>query len=190
MIKRDRSYLLLCSSSFLWGCQLTCHAVLLTEGGGGRVGGRAFDPDDRCYKCGERGHYAYDCRRYTGGSSSRRRSRSRSYERRRRSRSRSDSPRRRSRSPYRRSRSRSVLKTSCIPAEAATSLPVLRRPFVRSEHAGVCSCFQIAIALFPLTLKEQVSGRHMCASFQHMKRDRLHAACNVITVERDYSTIA
>lgn len=23
---------------------------------------RAFDPDDRCYECGQRGHYAYDCR--------------------------------------------------------------------------------------------------------------------------------
>ncbi|ESO12202.1 hypothetical protein HELRODRAFT_63593 [Helobdella robusta] len=24
-------------------------------------GRRAFNPDDRCYECGERGHYAYDC---------------------------------------------------------------------------------------------------------------------------------
>ena len=23
--------------------------------------GRRFNPDDRCYECGERGHYAYDC---------------------------------------------------------------------------------------------------------------------------------
>ena len=23
---------------------------------------RAFNPDDRCYNCGGRGHYAYDCR--------------------------------------------------------------------------------------------------------------------------------
>lgn len=22
---------------------------------------RAFDPEDRCYECGQRGHYAYDC---------------------------------------------------------------------------------------------------------------------------------
>lgn len=39
---------------------------------------RAFNPDDRCYECGERGHYAYDCsrnRRGGGGSSSRRKSR-------------------------------------------------------------------------------------------------------------------
>ncbi|KAI4902219.1 hypothetical protein NFI96_025315 [Prochilodus magdalenae] len=33
---------------------------------------RPFDPNDRCYECGEKGHYAYDCHRY----SRRRRSRS------------------------------------------------------------------------------------------------------------------
>ncbi|KAL1006181.1 hypothetical protein UPYG_G00068920 [Umbra pygmaea] len=26
---------------------------------------RAFDPNDKCYECGERGHYAYDCHRYS-----------------------------------------------------------------------------------------------------------------------------
>ncbi|TTA54963.1 Serine/arginine-rich splicing factor 7 [Bagarius yarrelli] len=26
---------------------------------------RPFDPNDRCYECGERGHYAYDCHRYS-----------------------------------------------------------------------------------------------------------------------------
>ncbi|XP_055899877.1 serine/arginine-rich splicing factor 7-like isoform X2 [Biomphalaria glabrata] len=38
---------------------------------------RAFNPDDRCYECGERGHYAYDCSRNRrgGGGSSRRKSR-------------------------------------------------------------------------------------------------------------------
>ncbi|KAH3888819.1 serine/arginine-rich splicing factor 7-like isoform X2 [Dreissena polymorpha] len=58
------------------------------RGGGGR---RPFHPEDRCYECGETGHYAYDCPRHrrSGG---------------RRSRSRSRSPRRRS---YSRSRSRS-----------------------------------------------------------------------------------
>jgi len=39
-------------------------------------GRRAFNPDDRCYECGERGHYAYDCSRsrkgYGESSSSRR----------------------------------------------------------------------------------------------------------------------
>lgn len=44
-------------------------------GGGGRSGrerGRAFDPNDRCYQCGERGHYAYDCRGSRSGGSRRR----------------------------------------------------------------------------------------------------------------------
>uniref|UniRef100_A0A094ZN73 Serine/arginine-rich splicing factor 7 n=1 Tax=Schistosoma haematobium TaxID=6185 RepID=A0A094ZN73_SCHHA len=41
--------------------------------GGGRDNGvgsrrmKPFDPTDRCYECGERGHYAYDCRRRSGG---------------------------------------------------------------------------------------------------------------------------
>ncbi|KAF7652580.1 hypothetical protein LDENG_00095160 [Lucifuga dentata] len=34
---------------------------------------RPFDPSDKCYECGEKGHYAYDCHRY----SRRRRSRCR-----------------------------------------------------------------------------------------------------------------
>ncbi|KAJ1083294.1 hypothetical protein NDU88_003453 [Pleurodeles waltl] len=85
----------------------------------GRVPGRSsFNPSDRCYDCGERGHYAYDCdrlggrRRSRSRSGGRRRSRSRSRSRGRRS---SPSPRRRTRSPSprrprssaRRSRSRS-----------------------------------------------------------------------------------
>ncbi|XP_042247468.1 serine/arginine-rich splicing factor 7-like isoform X2 [Thunnus albacares] len=48
---------------------------------------RPFDPDDKCYECGEKGHYAYDCHRYSRRS---RRSRSRSSPRR----SRSATPRR------------------------------------------------------------------------------------------------
>lgn len=34
--------------------------------------GRPFHPDDRCYQCGERGHYARDCKRYRRGGRSRR----------------------------------------------------------------------------------------------------------------------
>uniref|UniRef100_A0A8C4E3X3 CCHC-type domain-containing protein n=1 Tax=Dicentrarchus labrax TaxID=13489 RepID=A0A8C4E3X3_DICLA len=29
---------------------------------------RPFDPNDKCYECGEKGHYAYDCHRYSRGS--------------------------------------------------------------------------------------------------------------------------
>lgn len=36
-----------------------------------RSRGRPFHPDDRCYECGDRGHYARDCRKH--GRSSRRR---------------------------------------------------------------------------------------------------------------------
>lgn len=33
------------------------------RGGGDRAGGRAFHPEDKCYECGDRGHYARDCTR-------------------------------------------------------------------------------------------------------------------------------
>jgi len=80
---------------------------------------RPYSSDDRCYECGERGHYASDCHKGGGGRRRRSRSRSRddrrgSYSRRRsysRSRSRSRSPvkKRVSKSISRsRSRSRSV----------------------------------------------------------------------------------
>ncbi|XP_047220943.1 serine/arginine-rich splicing factor 7-like [Girardinichthys multiradiatus] len=66
---------------------------------------RPFDPDDKCYECGQKGHYAYDCHRYgRRGNRSRSRSRGRRYSR---SRSRSRSRGRRSRSSPRRSRSSS-----------------------------------------------------------------------------------
>ncbi|EPQ05635.1 Serine/arginine-rich splicing factor 7 [Myotis brandtii] len=55
-----------------------------------------FDPNDRCYECGEKGHYAYDCHRYS---------------RRRRSRSRSASPRRSRSVSLRRSRSASLRRS-------------------------------------------------------------------------------
>ncbi|KAM9363230.1 serine/arginine-rich splicing factor 7 isoform 2-T2 [Symphorus nematophorus] len=64
---------------------------------------RPFDPNDKCYECGEKGHYAYDCHRYSRRHGRRSRSRSRF-----RSRSRSRSHGRhysRSRSRGRRSRS-------------------------------------------------------------------------------------
>jgi len=38
---------------------------------------RQFDPSDRCYECGERGHYAYDCRNRGSGGGRHYRSRSR-----------------------------------------------------------------------------------------------------------------
>lgn len=57
----------------------------------GTKGGRPFHPEDKCYECGGRGHYARDCRRYGRRRRSRSRSRSRSYSRDQRTRSRSGS---------------------------------------------------------------------------------------------------
>lgn len=39
----------------------------------GGSGGRSFHPDDKCYDCGERGHYARDCSRHKPGGGGRRR---------------------------------------------------------------------------------------------------------------------
>uniref|UniRef100_A0A3Q4MF47 Serine and arginine rich splicing factor 7a n=1 Tax=Neolamprologus brichardi TaxID=32507 RepID=A0A3Q4MF47_NEOBR len=57
----------------------------LSRKGRGRPSRRQFDPNDRCYQCGDRGHYAYDCYRFSkrgrrsrGRSVSRSRSRSQS----------------------------------------------------------------------------------------------------------------
>lgn len=65
---------------------------------GGKGGRGGFNPDDRCYECGGRGHYARDCTK-SGKGKGRKRSRSRSP------RSRSRELRTRSKS-YSRSRSR------------------------------------------------------------------------------------
>ncbi|KAF5892482.1 serine/arginine-rich splicing factor 7 [Clarias magur] len=108
---------------------------------------RPFDPNDRCYECGEKGHYAYDCHRYSrrrrsrsgrsrsrshsrsrGRRYSRSHSRSRSRDRRSRSfsprRSRSGSPRRsRSGTPKRsRSRSRSKSRSASRPRSRSGSV--------------------------------------------------------------------
>lgn len=62
--------------------------------------GKKFDPDDRCFKCGNKGHYAYDCTGSSiGGGGGRYPSR--------RDQSRSRSPVRRNRGLRSRSRSRS-----------------------------------------------------------------------------------
>uniref|UniRef100_A0A3B4BEZ9 Uncharacterized protein n=1 Tax=Periophthalmus magnuspinnatus TaxID=409849 RepID=A0A3B4BEZ9_9GOBI len=51
----------------------------LSRKGRGRPSRRQFDPNDRCYQCGDRGHYAYDCYRFSkrggGGGGGGRRSR-------------------------------------------------------------------------------------------------------------------
>ncbi|XP_052448594.1 serine and arginine rich splicing factor 7a isoform X2 [Carassius gibelio] len=92
----------------------------------GRPSRRQFDPNDRCYQCGESGHYAYDCYRFSKRRSRRSRStsRSRSRSRGRRYRSRSRSNERRSGSPGR-SRSRTPVRRSRSPVRRSKS-PVRR----------------------------------------------------------------
>uniref|UniRef100_A0A8C1N1C5 Serine and arginine rich splicing factor 7a n=1 Tax=Cyprinus carpio TaxID=7962 RepID=A0A8C1N1C5_CYPCA len=124
----------------------------------GRPSRRQFDPNDRCYQCGECGHYAYDCyrfnkrrsRRSRSGSRSRSRSRGRRYRSRSRSnerkyrspsyskrRSRSGSPARsRSRTPVR--RSRSPVRRSKSPVRRSRSrTPVRRDSCSRSRSRSV-----------------------------------------------------
>uniref|UniRef100_A0A8C6S355 CCHC-type domain-containing protein n=1 Tax=Neogobius melanostomus TaxID=47308 RepID=A0A8C6S355_9GOBI len=48
----------------------------LSRKGRGRPSRRQFDPNDRCYQCGDRGHYAYDSPRRRSASRSRSRSQS------------------------------------------------------------------------------------------------------------------
>ncbi|KAM4770963.1 serine/arginine-rich splicing factor 7 [Rhinophrynus dorsalis] len=95
---------------------------------------RPFDPSDRCYECGEKGHYAYDCQRYSRrrrGSRSRSRSHSRSRGRRySRSRSRSRGRRSRSASP-RRSRSASPRRSRSGTPRRSRS-PSVKRSRTRS----------------------------------------------------------
>ncbi|CAL8363040.1 unnamed protein product [Merluccius merluccius] len=109
----------------------------MSRKGRGRPSRRHFDPNDRCYQCGDRGHYAYDCYRFNkrgGGRRSRSRSRSRSRGRRYHSRSRSRSNERgRRRSPsYSKRRSRSG-----SPARSNKSrTPVRSRSRSRSRSAS------------------------------------------------------
>ncbi|XP_005864789.1 PREDICTED: serine/arginine-rich splicing factor 7 isoform X3 [Myotis brandtii] len=83
-----------------------------------------FDPNDRCYECGEKGHYAYDCHRYSRRRRSRSRSRSHSRSRGRRySRSRSRS---RSKSRARRSRSASPRRSRSVSLRRSRSASLRR----------------------------------------------------------------
>uniref|UniRef100_A0A8C1P3V4 Serine and arginine rich splicing factor 7a n=1 Tax=Cyprinus carpio TaxID=7962 RepID=A0A8C1P3V4_CYPCA len=94
----------------------------------GRPSRRQFDPNDRCYQCGESGHYAYDCYRFSKRRSRRSRSTSRS-------RSRSRGRRYRSRS---RSNERQVLSLSGSPARSRSRTPVRRsRSPVRRSKSPV-----------------------------------------------------
>uniref|UniRef100_K7FAA6 Serine/arginine-rich splicing factor 7 n=1 Tax=Pelodiscus sinensis TaxID=13735 RepID=K7FAA6_PELSI len=92
---------------------------------------RPFDPNDRCYECGEKGHYAYDCHRYSRRRRSRSRSRSHSRSRGRRySRSRSRSRGRRSRSAsLRRSRSVSPRRSRSASPRRSRSRSLKRSSF-------------------------------------------------------------
>ncbi|XP_044058276.1 serine and arginine rich splicing factor 7a isoform X2 [Siniperca chuatsi] len=116
----------------------------LSRKGRGRPSRRQFDPNDRCYQCGDRGHYAYDCYRFSkrgggGGrrsrsrshSRSRSRSRSRGHRYRSRSRSRSHSRSRRRSPSYSRRRSRSG-----SPARSKSRTPVRSRSRSRSRSGS------------------------------------------------------
>ncbi|XP_034044376.1 serine/arginine-rich splicing factor 7-like isoform X2 [Thalassophryne amazonica] len=92
---------------------------------------RPFDPNDKCYECGEKGHYAYDCHRYSRRRRSRSRSRSRSHGR-HYSRSRSHS-----RSRGRRSRSFSPRHSQSVsPRRSRSATPRRSRSRSRSWSRG------------------------------------------------------
>ncbi|XP_074497222.1 serine and arginine rich splicing factor 7a [Sebastes fasciatus] len=113
----------------------------MSRKGRGRPSRRQFDPQDRCYQCGDRGHYAYDCYRFSkrGGrrsrsrshSRSRSRSRSRGHRYRSRSRSRSNSRSRRRSPSYSRRRSRSGSQ-----ARSKSRTPVRSRSRSRSRSGS------------------------------------------------------
>ncbi|EDL38504.1 mCG17902, isoform CRA_c [Mus musculus] len=96
---------------------------------------RPFDPNDRCYECGEKGHYAYDCHRYSRRRRSRSRSRSHSRSRGRRySRSRSRSRGRRSRSASpRRSRSVSLRRSRSASLRRSRSGSIIGSRYFQSR---------------------------------------------------------
>ncbi|XP_077087252.1 serine and arginine rich splicing factor 7a isoform X2 [Siphateles boraxobius] len=109
----------------------------------GRPSRRQFDPNDRCYQCGESGHYAYDCYRFSkrrsrrsrSTSRSRSRSRGRRYRSRSRSNERSGSPARsRSRTPVR--RSRSPVRRSKSPVRRSRSRTPVRRDSRSRSRSG------------------------------------------------------
>ncbi|XP_056314104.1 serine/arginine-rich splicing factor 7-like isoform X2 [Danio aesculapii] len=109
----------------------------------GRPSRRQFDPNDRCYQCGETGHYAYDCYRFSkrrsrrsrSGSRSRSRSRGRRYRSRSRSNERSGSPgRSRSRSPG--GRSRSPVRRSKSPVRRSRSRTPVHRDSRSRSRSG------------------------------------------------------
>lgn len=99
-----------------------------------------FHPDDRCYECGGRGHYARDCSRHGRGGGGRGRKRSRSRSPRSRSRelrTRSRSYSRgasRSRSRDRRSRSKTPTKRERTPRDRSVSRGHTKSPR-RSVHS-------------------------------------------------------
>ncbi|XP_061574818.1 serine and arginine rich splicing factor 7a isoform X2 [Cololabis saira] len=160
----------------------------MSRKGRGRPSRRQFDPNDRCYQCGDRGHYAYDCyrsrthsrsrsrsrsrgRRYRSHSRSRSRSRSRSYSNsrsRRRSpsysrrRSRSGSPvRSKSRTPVR-SRSRSRSRSGTAPRRRSVSRSRSRSRSAAANHKKSSVWWELSTALTPQLIPGPGSASWRC----------------------------